>query len=425
MDTQFQPPNAQQVTLLFVGAFICYLTIKAIARIYFSPLSKVPGPWYTAISELWFLWKNVGGGSIFAIDNLHQKYGPYVRIAPDIISCADIESAQKIHSTHDIFRKSKWYEKLRKEVDTLPLITDLESYKNRRRAYGNAFSNSNLSLLEPAIRRNVYKCVKKINQVTEADRKVDLLKWTQLLAMEIIGELCYGLDFKMLEDENIHPMLEDANSYVLLVRMRAFFPIIHQVEKLLSYIPHPKIQQFVGIENRVYSFGEKALFNTQRQVHNCKDGKSASTFFAKILDGMDNPDIKSKMTMTMAQQETLLMVAAASDTTSLTATYLIWVILRHKEVRQKMVEEINTIASNGDLAEDSSITDESLKQLPYLKMVIMEVMRLYCAAQLALQRVVPNGGRQFGPYFLPQETRVCAPTYTLHRDPAIFPDPDR
>ncbi|KAK6341373.1 hypothetical protein TWF696_008451 [Orbilia brochopaga] len=425
MDPRFRLLNGQQLLLAFVGVSVCYLLAKAIYRIYLSPLSKIPGPWYTAASELWFIWKNLGGGSIFAIHDLHQKYGPYVRIAPNTISTADLESVQKIHSTSDVYRKSEYYEKLRREVDTLPVITDLESYRHRRRAYGSAFSNSTLSLMEPAIRRNVDKLIRKIQQVTEAGEKFDLLKWFHLLSLDVLGELCYGLDFGMLQDEKVHPLVEDALSFVLLVTIRAYFPIVNRLKRVLSYVPHPKIQRFLRVEDRVYTFSSWALSNTQHRVHNCKDGKSKITLFSKILDDMNDPDVnvKTKMTMAMVRQEALMIVAAASDTTAITGTFLIWVILRHAEIRRKLVDELRAVtAGSGEL--DGGITDEKLKQLPYLKVVIMEVMRLYCAGQIALERVVPSGGRQIGPYFLPEETRVCSPIYTLHRDPTVFPDPE-
>lgn len=62
---------------LLLGSALIYMTCKAIWRLYFHPLSKVPGPWYAAISSLnEFYWDCVVGGKyLFKIEEMHKKYG--------------------------------------------------------------------------------------------------------------------------------------------------------------------------------------------------------------------------------------------------------------------------------------------------------------------------------------------------------------
>lgn len=57
-----------------LGAYIC---IRTVYRLYFHPLSHIPGPKLTACSHLYEFYYNViqPGKFLFEIEKMHQKYG--------------------------------------------------------------------------------------------------------------------------------------------------------------------------------------------------------------------------------------------------------------------------------------------------------------------------------------------------------------
>lgn len=59
------------------SAFIIYAIGLAISRVYFSPLSRFPGPKLAAITYLYEFYYDwwLSGQYIFEIDRLHKKYG--------------------------------------------------------------------------------------------------------------------------------------------------------------------------------------------------------------------------------------------------------------------------------------------------------------------------------------------------------------
>lgn len=59
---------------LILGA---YILAKIAYRLYFHPLSKIPGPKVTAITHLYEFYHNVvySGKFLFKIEQMHQKYG--------------------------------------------------------------------------------------------------------------------------------------------------------------------------------------------------------------------------------------------------------------------------------------------------------------------------------------------------------------
>ena len=111
------------------------------------------------------------------------------------------------------------------------------------------------------------------------------------------------------------------------------------------------------------------------------------------------------------------LIVAGSGTTAVSLTYAIWAILSHPDVGTKLEEEVSRIPADYD--------DTVLESLPYLKAVITEVLRLYGSAPGSLPRVVPPRGLHVGGHFVPAGVTVTTQSYTMHRDPEIFPCPEK
>ncbi|KAK6500454.1 hypothetical protein TWF481_010797 [Arthrobotrys musiformis] len=398
--------------LLFV-----YLIVDALYQLYFSPLANIPGPWYAAISGIWYISKLLRGQSMFAIHDLHERYGPYVRVSPNDIMISDAEAVKKIHSTFDVFPKSDVYKKAGLIQKSIAIMVDHDEVKKRRKAIGNGFSNSHMRSLELVICGKVDLCVKKIKQDLEAKGVADILPWFGFLSTDTIGQIAFGKDFKMLANGmEGHTFGRDLMLASGVMFVRGHIPGGKYLESLVSSIPHPTIKWVFESGQRVFTYTNQAIRDLQKGTTEDQDASSKSSVFSSILQNQNDPAAKYKMTAEEMRDEALGFVLAGTDTLTITGTYLIWAILRHKEVRRKMEAELNTFT--GD-----NITDEALQQLPYFKCVMKEVLRLYTGAQIGLPRTVPRGGRQLGPYFLPGGTGVMTPIYSIHRDPTIFEEP--
>lgn len=136
------------------------------------------------------------------------------------------------------------------------------------------------------------------------------------------------------------------------------------------------------------------------------------TLFTKLFDTE-----KSGLTYDDIRQEAQAYIIAGSDTTAVTMTYLTYAVSGDTRVREKLVAELATLPDG--------FSDNDLRQLPYLKIVILETLRLYSVVPFGLPRTVPPAGAKFFGYQIPAGTTVSTQSYSLHRDPVIFPEPDR
>ena len=73
---------------LLLTLVVAYSMVKAIQRLFFHPLSQIPGPWYAAVSTLYeFWWDCPKSGKYFLkIEEMHEKYGTSWCSLPSSIS---------------------------------------------------------------------------------------------------------------------------------------------------------------------------------------------------------------------------------------------------------------------------------------------------------------------------------------------------
>ena len=70
-----------------------------------SPLKKIPGPFWAKFSDLWRLINAYEKKHITTQQQLHEKYGDYVQLGPNVVSVADPNLVKTIYSTRGTFLK--------------------------------------------------------------------------------------------------------------------------------------------------------------------------------------------------------------------------------------------------------------------------------------------------------------------------------
>lgn len=89
--------------ILPLGASLYVLV--CLAQCLIDPLRNVPGPLLARFTRLWYLYKIYKGDFERMNIELHKKYGPVVRIAPNEYSIDDVEAARVIYGHGNAFVK--------------------------------------------------------------------------------------------------------------------------------------------------------------------------------------------------------------------------------------------------------------------------------------------------------------------------------
>lgn len=88
--------------LAAVGGLILFQLSSMLYHTQFSSLRKIPGPWLPAATSLWIRWQRWQGKLSFTADELLNRYGPVVRISPNMVLVNDSPSLQSIFSRQDL-----------------------------------------------------------------------------------------------------------------------------------------------------------------------------------------------------------------------------------------------------------------------------------------------------------------------------------
>jgi len=142
----------------------------------------------------------------------------------------------------------------------------------------------------------------------------------------------------------------------------------------------------------------------------------AMTFLSRLaLNQRANPkSINDRELITHAFNN----VAAGADTTAIAMRAAIYYLLKDKDAYARLCSEVR-----GRL--ELPVRFQAAFQLPYLKAVIQEAMRLHPSVGQILGRTVPAGSAAIGRYRIGAGAEVGMSPWVLHRDPEVFPDQDR
>ncbi|XP_026313547.1 cytochrome P450 4c3-like [Hyposmocoma kahamanoa] len=116
--------------------------------------------------------------------------------------------------------------------------------------------------------------------------------------------------------------------------------------------------------------------------------------------------------------ETFTIFTSSQEASAKITSFLLLMMAFHPDCQDKLYYEIKTVI--GD--EDRPVTNEDLKQMPYLDMAFKEVLRLFPIGAM-LQRSI-HEDMALSTSILPGGSSVVIPIYHLHRDPRFWDNPD-
>ncbi|KAI9716070.1 MAG: hypothetical protein M1828_000481 [Chrysothrix sp. TS-e1954] len=390
-----------------LAIFLAWLLTKLRKGLLGSPLSKIPGPWISAVTNLRLKLAVLTGTRMYYIHNLHARYGPVVRIAPDEVDVADVEAFGTIHNLRTGYPKSDWYER----IGGNPVLgsfqmRDKKQHGARRRLLARGFSVSHLRAdWEGEVFRLVRYAVSRLQQEMKATEggQGDLYKWATLAATDIAGRVMFGDTFKMIEKGEKTEYIQLLDTAMMLGGIDAEIP---GFLPFCAMLPFKSTREIGSMRTRLINGASTAIERAK-----APSNTSEANIFAKIISETDKDD--AVLTDEHIIIEARNLIIAGSDTTATSFTYVAWAVIQRPELQKQLEEEV------GALAEDQ-IKDEALEKLPLLNAVILETLRLYGAAPSSLPRVVPHGGANLAGHAIPGGTIVDTQAYTMHRLKAVW-----
>lgn len=154
--------------------------------------------------------------------------------------------------------------------------------------------------------------------------------------------------------------------------------------------------------------------------------------YTEIQERRDNPDSSRTdilslmmsaqdengegMTDIELRDELMTLLLAGHETTASALTWALYWIHNLPTVREKLINELNSITENTELNE--------IYRLPYLTAICQETLRIYPIAMITLPRIVKTPTKIMGYEFAPG-TLLAPCIYLTHRRPDLYPEPEK
>jgi len=190
-----------------------YTSLRLIYNVLLHPLRTYPGPLLWKAARLrWVIALQKGYLHRDLLD-LHNQYGPVVRIAPDELSYIDPQAWKDIYTTRlghaTIERGAVWFQKATPDEPFSIMGHNEEHHARYRRAFMGAFSDKAIKDQSPRIEEYVEFMMQKFREMAESGSTVlDIVTWLNFVTFDISGDLSFvsyppsaGLDSETIDRE--------------------------------------------------------------------------------------------------------------------------------------------------------------------------------------------------------------------------------
>jgi cytochrome P450 len=117
------------------------------------------------------------------------------------------------------------------------------------------------------------------------------------------------------------------------------------------------------------------------------------------------------------RDQVMTLMFAGHDTSTSTVTFALWELAHHPDALARLCEEQDRVLGGAP-----PTIDQMEREMPYLDMVVDEVLRLYPPAWIGPRRAVRDF--EFGGYAVPRGAYVNYVSWASHRLPEVFPEPE-
>ncbi|DBA94172.1 hypothetical protein WJX77_003365 [Trebouxia sp. C0004] len=299
------------------------------------------------------------------------------------------------------------------------------------------FHSENLSAYAGTINKAVDELMTNLSTVAKSGKEVNIFSQLGQMTMQVTGAAAFGVDLQCQQEASkqdgmllsaAKTVFASSNtfnpSFWMVAAMLAPPPLLPLIRFLASVLPGKALLQVLQAFDTMYDVSASLIQNSKAKLNNTGKEPSDWLWFKRnpnnpYLDTTpsDNSIIPmllkantkatgTPLTDLQIGAQTSIIMLAGYETTSVALTYCIYLLSKHTQVQQKLLQEVDDFRGQPSY--------EQLDHFPYAAAVLNEALRLFPPAPLFAR--VAHQDAQIGPYAVPKGTVVYAGLYTMHRD---------
>nr|ACZ55941.1 cytochrome P450 monooxygenase [Fusarium incarnatum] len=393
------------------GTCLAYLVVVVVVyNLFFHPLRHFPGPWLNRITQIPHTLLMLCGFPHKEHLELHLKYGPVVRIGPNMLSFNHPDAMKDVRGHRKAGEPEHGKDPISVQFAGDNIVgSDRENHTRFRRALAYGFSAQAMLEQEPTFKSYVNQLFQKLHEQSCGGKEpVDISKWYTFTTFDMIGDLAFGESFGCLDNSTYHPWValafESLKSVAFLAEIGRY-PSLAPLAGLM--LPRGLLTKFA--ENK-----ELAIMKVRKRLDTKTDRPD---FVGKITQGLKSKGTSMKFDE-LASNASVLIVAG-SETTATLLSAAVYFLCADARTLGLLTQEVRTTYVK---AEDIDLI--STQNLRYMQAVLDEALRMYPpVAGGGSPRTIAKGGSLVAGYYVPEDTLVENDMWALHYDPKYFTQP--
>ena len=263
-------------------------------------------------------------------------------------------------------------------------------------------------IVQPAFHRSAIRTyVAQIEQRTtemldrwEGVERVELVEEMTLLTLDVVTDTILGGD-----------RLEDAGAMYdrMAVGVDRLERMLTPLGPLLTRLPTRSNRAFDAAIAELRASVEALIARRRDQGREGEDALWA-LLAATDEEGAPLPD-------ELIRDELITLVLAGQETTAIALCWTLWLVAQHPEADERLAEEAQEVPSAESLGGDA------LERLPWARQCLEEGMRLYPPAWVVSRTAARD--TSVGGWDVSRGGNVFTSPWVTHRDPEIWPEPER
>jgi cytochrome P450 len=377
-----------------------------------------------------------------AVHEAHQKYGSVVRVGPNSVSFNDVRAAIDIYGHGSPVRKDEFYDLLSGSHRHLADVADRSEHTRKRRVLAVAYSQAGLERWEHVVadrasalveqydkqcERPEYRATPHADPLISPERLhgfINHRSWMGIFGEDAIAQIGLSADLHLLEKGNDLVTVKDLDGRVQTFSYRVALWYAHRIQSCMVWSPtwFKRLAQWTAWHpwwsTHNANWTNMCVDFVLHRLKRYEAGEKLEDFYTYLFE--DKHGQANFYPIGELVAECSIMMNAGSDTTASALTNVLYWLLKNPSCYTKLREELDAVLE----PDDKFAPYDRVRYLPYLRACLDESMRLTPPNTMSVPRMTPAEGMNIIGHWIPGNTTVHCPTYSMHRNEQAFPEPE-
>lgn len=289
---------------------------------------------------------------------------------------------------------------LRPAIGESLFIAEGAHWRWQRRTAAPVFSHRNVMNLAPIMSDAATRACDRI--AAAGPRAVNLYDEMVTTTFDVISDVTFSGD-SVFDRQGVHGAIDD---YIAAAGKVSLFDMLGMPD----WVPRPGRLISGKALRQMKAVADRAIDARTDRVH-----EGVPDLLDLLMAGED-PETRRKMSVAELRDNLLTFIVAGHETTALSLSWSLYLCAFDQAVQDRARDEAQAVLKG------RAATGEDVAQLPFIRQIVDEAMRLYPPAGI-ISRTAQKADELCGREIRPGDT-VMIPIYALHRNALLWDDPD-